>query len=139
MLDRLRDRYALLLADQRRILRESFANWNGREVDTQGDAFFVSFSRATQAVSAAAGAQRALAAHAWPDDVAVRVRMGIHTGEPWSGEEGYIGMDVHRAARIYTLDMDELTDLARSRVARSLTAEECRQYLHVETCPLAVK
>jgi predicted ATPase/class 3 adenylate cyclase len=100
LLQRLRDRYAILLADQRRILREAFAHWQGHEVDTQGDAFFVAFSRATQAVSAAAEAQRVLAEHAWPDDVAVRVRKGIHTGEPWSGAEGYVGMDVHRAARI---------------------------------------
>jgi WD40 repeat protein/class 3 adenylate cyclase len=100
LLDRLRDKYAILLADQRRILREAFGNWNGHEVDTQGDAFFVAFSRATQAVGAAAEAQRKLAEHAWPDGVTVRVRMGIHTGEPWSAEEGYVGMDVHRAARI---------------------------------------
>lgn len=88
------------MADQRRILREVFTNWNGREVDTQGDSFFVAFSRATQAVCAAAQAQHKLAEHAWPQGVAVRVRMGIHTGEPWNGEEGYVGMDVHRAARI---------------------------------------
>jgi class 3 adenylate cyclase len=100
LLEQLREGYATLLADQRRILREAFAAWQGREVDTQGDAFFVAFSRATQAVCAAAQAQRALAEHAWPEGVSVRVRMGIHTGEPWSGEEGYVGMDVHRAARI---------------------------------------
>jgi class 3 adenylate cyclase len=100
LLEQLREGYATLLADQRRILREAFAAWQGREVDTQGDAFFVAFSRATQAVCAAAQAQRALAEHAWPQGVSVRVRMGIHTGEPWSGEEGYVGMDVHRAARI---------------------------------------
>jgi len=85
LLDRLREQYATLLADQRQILREAFANWHGHEVDTQGDAFFVAFSRATQAVGAAAEAQRRLAGHAWPEGVAVRVRMGIHTGEPWSG------------------------------------------------------
>jgi class 3 adenylate cyclase len=100
LLHRLREGYATLLADQRRLLREAFANWKGHEVDTQGDAFFVAFSRATQAVSAAAEAQRALAGHTWPEGVSVRVRMGIHTGEPWSGNEGYVGMDVHRAARI---------------------------------------
>jgi WD40 repeat protein/class 3 adenylate cyclase len=100
LLEQLRESYATLLADQRRILRGAFAAWQGREVDTQGDAFFVAFSRATQAVCAAAQAQRALAEHAWPQGVSVRVRMGIHTGEPWSGEEGYVGMDVHRAARI---------------------------------------
>ena len=100
LLHRLRENYATLLADQRRILRETFANWNGYEVDTQGDAFFVAFSRATQAVGAAAEAQHKLTKHSWPEQVTVRVRMGIHTGEPWSGETGYVGMDVHRAARI---------------------------------------
>src|SRR5512136_152871 len=100
LLYRLREYYTTLLADQRRILREAFANWKGHEVDTQGDAFFVAFPRATQAVSAAAQAQRKLAEHPWPEQVTVRVRMGIHTGEPWYGEQGYVGMDVHRAARI---------------------------------------
>ena len=127
LLDRLRDRYAILLADQRRILREAFANWNGHEVDTQGDAFFVAFSRATQAVGAAAEAQRRLAEHAWPEGVTVGVRMGIHTGEPWSGEEGYVGMDVHRAARIahvghggQVLLSETTTALVRDEVARLL-------------------
>jgi len=100
LLHRLRDKYAILLEDHHRILREAFANWDGHEVDTQGDAFFVAFSRATQAVSAATEAQRKLNEHAWPEGVTVRVRMGIHTGEPWTGSEGYVGMDVHRAARI---------------------------------------
>ena len=100
LLHRLRDKYAILLADHHRILREAFVHWDGHEVDTQGDAFFVAFSRATQAVSAAAEAQRKLTEYAWPEGVSVRVRMGIHTGEPWSGETGYVGMDVHRAARI---------------------------------------
>src|SRR5512136_1664475 len=100
LLARLRDKYAILLEEHHRILREAFTHWNGHEVDTQGDAFFVAFSRATQAVGAAVEAQRKLAGHAWPEHVAVRVRMGIHTGEPWSGEKGYVGMDVHRAARI---------------------------------------
>src|SRR5512136_970478 len=100
LLARLRDKYAILLEDHHRILRQAIANWDGHEVDTQGDAFFVAFSRATQAVGAAAEAQRKLAEHPWPEGVTVRVRMGIHTGEPWSGETGYVGMDVHRAARI---------------------------------------
>ena len=100
LLHRLRDKYAILLEEHHRILREAFANWDGHEVDTQGDAFFVAFSRATQAVGAAAEAQRKLSEHIWPERVAVRVRMGIHTGESWTGSEGYVGMDVHRAARI---------------------------------------
>src|SRR5512137_92895 len=100
LLHRLRDKYAILLEEHHRILREAFTNWDGHEVDTQGDAFFVAFSRATQAVGAAAEAQRKLTEHIWPERVPVRVRMGIHTGESWTGSEGYVGMDVHRAARI---------------------------------------
>jgi WD40 repeat protein/class 3 adenylate cyclase len=100
LLHRLRDKYAILLEQHHRILREAFVNWDGHEVDTQGDAFFVAFSRATQAVGAAAEAQRKLSEHIWPERVTVRVRMGIHTGESWTGSEGYVGMDVHRAARI---------------------------------------
>ena len=100
LLDRLRDQYATLLADQRRILRGAFTKWNGSEIDTQGDAFFVAFPRATDAVSAAVDIQHALATHTWPQGVEVNVRMGLHTGEPLTVEEGYVGMDVHRAARI---------------------------------------
>ena len=94
------DRYGDLLADQRRILRDAFKRFNGTEIDTQGDSFFVSFPRATQAVAAVVEIQRALAAHDWPEGVEVRVRMGLHTGEPLRADEGYVGMDVHRAARI---------------------------------------
>ena len=94
------NRYGQVLADQRAILRVAFEKHSGSEIDTPGDAFFVAFPRATQAVSAAVEAQRGLAAHQWPEDVEVRVRMGLHTGEPLKAEEGYVGMDVHRAARI---------------------------------------
>ena len=100
LLDRLRDQYATLLADQRRILRGAFAKCNGSEIDTQGYAFFVAFPRATDAVSAVVDIQHALATHTWPEGVELHVRMGLHTGEPLTVEEGYVGMDVHRAARI---------------------------------------
>ena len=100
LLKQLGDGYVTLLSEQRDILRDTFSRWNGREVDTQGDAFFYSFPRATQAVSAAVDAQGALTSHAWPEGVDLRVRMGLHTGEPLTWEEGYVGMDVHRAARI---------------------------------------
>ena len=69
-------------------------------MDTQGDAFFYSFPRARDAVRAAVEGQRALAEHEWPRGAEVRVRMGLHTGEPTLGEEGYLGLDVVRAARI---------------------------------------
>jgi peptide/nickel transport system substrate-binding protein len=100
LLKQLGDRYGELLAEHRRLLRESFDVHGGREMDTQGDAFFVAFSRARNAVEAAVQAQRALAAHEWPDGVECRVRMGLHTGEPSVGEEGYHGIGLHRGARI---------------------------------------
>jgi predicted ATPase len=86
--------YADALAEHRRILREAFSAHGGAEVDTQGDAFFVAFASATGAVQAAAQALQGLASEP------IRVRMGIHTGKPHVTEEGYVGVDVHRAARI---------------------------------------
>ena len=94
------DRYADALGRHRLLVRAACDAHDGHEVDTQGDAFLVVFSRATDAVAAAAEAQRALAAEPWPEGTAVRVRMGIHTGEPDLHDEGYVGLDVHLAARI---------------------------------------
>jgi predicted ATPase len=94
LLHELGDRYTDVLAEHRRLLREAFARQGGVEVDTQGDAFFVAFARATDAAAAAAAAQEALAGGV------VRVRMGLHTGEPTVTEEGYVGMVVHHGARI---------------------------------------
>ena len=100
LLQQLGDNYPSLLAECRQLLRATFQEWNGREVDTQGDAFFIAFARATDAVLAAVDVQRALSAHPWPEGAAVRVRIGLHTGEPTLTHEGYVGLDVHRAARI---------------------------------------
>lgn len=100
LLEQLGDRYAEMLREHRRILRERLGEADGQEIDTQGDAFFFSFERAKDAVSGAVAAQRALGAHDWPDGLAVKTRMGLHTGEPSVGEEGYVGLDVVRAARI---------------------------------------
>src|SRR3989440_61213 len=100
LLQQLGDRYSRILEEYRRLLRAAFQVWNGHEVDTQGDAFFVAFARATDAMSAAVDGLRALAVHPWPEDVVVRVRMGLHTGEPQLSSEGYIGIDVHHAARV---------------------------------------
>lgn len=94
------NRYADILTICRQLLRAAFQQWNGHEVDTQGDAFFVAFARATDAVSAAVTAQRSISHFAWPKDVEVRVRMGLHTGEPERSSEGYLGLDVHFAARL---------------------------------------
>jgi class 3 adenylate cyclase len=100
LLQELGDDYGQVVSDHRRILRDLFQRAGGHEVDTQGDAFFYSFTRARDAVTAAVDGQRALAEHAWPQGAEVRVRMGLHTGEPILGEEGYVGLDVVRAARI---------------------------------------
>jgi len=94
LLHELGDAYAAALAEHRRVLREAFARHGGVEVDTQGDAFFVAFARASDAVAAARDAQAELGRGP------VRVRMGLHTGEPTVTPEGYVGMDVHRAARV---------------------------------------
>ena len=100
LLQQLGDRYASVLTECRQLLRAASQHWSGHEVETQGDAFFVVFARATDAVSAAVAMQRALAAHVWPNGMTVRVRIGVHTGEPQRSSEGYVGLDVHHTARI---------------------------------------
>jgi YVTN family beta-propeller protein len=92
--------YAEVLAEHQRIVRDAAAAHGGHEVDTQGDSFFIAFPRGKDAVGAAVAAQRDLHTHAWPDGVQVKVRMGLHTGEPRVGEQRYVGMGVHKAARI---------------------------------------
>jgi hypothetical protein len=120
------DGYGDLLAEHRRLLREAFARHDGVEVDTQGDAFFVAFARASDAAAAALAGQEALA------PTPVTVRMGVHTGEPRRTDEGYVGMDVHLAARVAAtahggqvvvteqtaqlLGTDELRDLGEHRL-----------------------
>jgi predicted ATPase/class 3 adenylate cyclase len=94
LLDELGPRYVDALAEQRRIVREALARHGGVEVDTQGDAFFIAFADARGAARAAVEAQAELASGL------VRVRMGLHTGEPIVWTEGYAGIDVHRGARI---------------------------------------
>ena len=96
----LRERYVEVLAHHQRLLRRAFERYGGREIDTQGDSFFVVFPRASDAVSAAVEAQRALVSHPWPDGQQVRVRCGMHTGEASLSEGRYFGVAVHRAARI---------------------------------------
>ena len=94
------DRYAEVLAEHQRLLRAAFDEHDGREVHTEGDAFFVAFARAGDAIAAAVRAQRALASQRWPEGVDLRVRMGVHTGEADVRQDDYVGLDVHRAARI---------------------------------------
>ncbi len=125
--------YADALAEHRRVLRAAFAAHGGVEVDTQGDAFFVAFATAPDALDAAAAVARALR------DGPIRVRVGVHTGAPLVTDEGYVGEDVHRAARIAAcghggqvlvsaataalVDSDGLRDLGEHRL-KDLSAPE---------------
>jgi YVTN family beta-propeller protein len=97
---RLRDEYGEVLEQHQLLLRAAFGSRGGHEIDTQGDSFFFAFARAKDAVQAVVDAQRALIGHDWPEGSEVRVRMGLHTGEPAVGEQRYTGFGVHRAARI---------------------------------------
>ncbi len=100
LLEQLGDRYPQVLDDYRRLFRKALEERGGKEIDTSGDGFCVAFPRARDALSAAIAAQRAMAAHSWPDGTFLRVRVGIHTGEPMIGDTGYVGVDLHRAACI---------------------------------------
>lgn len=115
--------YADLLATHRRLMRETFDGFGGQEIDTQGDAFFYSFPRARNAVAAAVEVQRAHARGKWPGEVAVRLRIGLHTGEPAVGDEGYTGLDVVRASRLAAIGRGGqvlLSDTTRAIVADDL-------------------
>lgn len=123
LLKRLGERYGELIAEHRRIVRETFGAQGGVEIDMQGDAFFFAFARARDAVAAAVATQRAHVEQAWPDGGDVRVRMGLHTGEPAVGEEGYLGLDVVRAARLCTAGQGGhvmLSETTRALVGSSL-------------------
>jgi class 3 adenylate cyclase len=100
LVQRLGDRYGRLLDDHRRLLRATVEEAGGAEVDCRADEFFGGFASAQAAVGAAVSAQRAFNAHQWPGNLRPAVRMGIHTGEPAVDQQGYLGLDVHRAALI---------------------------------------
>jgi class 3 adenylate cyclase len=118
------ERYADALAEHRRVLREVFARCGGVEVDTQGDAFFYSFPTAPAALEAARERQEEL------DDGPVAVRMGVHTGTPIVTSEGYVGEDVHRAARIAACGHG-----GQVLVSAAVAAPYRRQ----EQCPTAIR
>ncbi|MGH2405194.1 MAG: tetratricopeptide repeat protein [bacterium] len=94
------DRYAEVLQAHYQFLRESVTKHGGGVLGTEGDAVFASFPTARDALAAAVESQRLLATHSWPDNIPLRIRMGVHTGEPLKSEIGYVGIDLHRAARI---------------------------------------
>jgi class 3 adenylate cyclase/DNA-binding beta-propeller fold protein YncE len=100
LLHELRDRYGDVLEAHARLLRAAFEEHDGKEIDTQGDSFFIAFKTAKDALAAAVAAQRNLAAEPWPDGIRPAVRMGMHTGEPSVAGERYLGLAVHRASRI---------------------------------------
>jgi predicted ATPase/class 3 adenylate cyclase/Tfp pilus assembly protein PilF len=122
MIQDIGDRYADVLADYWRLLNEAFRQWGGVTVGTQGDGSLVAFSRASHAVAAAAAAQQALTRHSWPDDVSLRVRMGLHTGEAIHDAGNYVGLNVHRAARICAAAHGGQVLL--SEVVRALAADD---------------
>ena len=100
LLQRAGDAYPSLLDEHRRVLRAAFSSHDGVEVDAQGDAFFVAFASAQDAAAAAVAAQQALAGHDWPDNSEIRVRIGLHTGEPTAVGGRYVGLAVHQGARV---------------------------------------
>src|SRR5262245_61964063 len=122
LLKELRARYRDVVADHHRLMRAAFQGAGGYEMGTEGDAFFVAFPRATDALTGAVEAQRALAAHTWPDGVEIRVRIGIHTGEASVGEEGYVGLALHRVARITSAGHGG--QILVSQVTRDLVQDE---------------
>jgi predicted ATPase/class 3 adenylate cyclase len=130
------ERYAQALDLHRRLLRAAFERNRGYEVDYEGDAFFIAFQSAEQAVAAAAEAQRALAEAVWPDGRPIRVRIGLHTGEPLLDPPKYVGLDVHKAARIMaaahggqTLLSSETEELvAGSCATRSLSEHRLKDF-----------
>ena len=119
--------YPAVLERHQALLRAAFDEAGGVEVATEGDSFFVVFRSALAAVGAAAAAHRALAAEPWPADAGgVRVRMGLHTGEAMLGGDNYVGLDVHRAARIGAAAHGGqvlISDMTRGLVAGSLSAD----------------
>src|SRR5205823_6453082 len=114
--------YATVLADHHRLLRDAFAAMGGTEVDSAGDGLYVAFPSARNALLATVAAQRKLAEHTWPNDVTVAVRMGLHTGEPVHVDTGYVGLDVHRAARLCAAGHGG--QILVSQVTRDLIADE---------------
>ena len=100
LLKQLRDGYDRVLTEHQSLLRAAFAAHRGHEIDTQGDSFFVAFPSAREALLAAVEGQLSLVSHGWPEEVEVKVRMGIHTGHAAGSDGRYTGLAIHRAARI---------------------------------------
>jgi DNA-binding NarL/FixJ family response regulator/class 3 adenylate cyclase len=130
LLRKLRDGYLEVMGRHEKLLRAAWAEAAGRELDADGDSFFVAFARPRQAVEAAVAAQRALAGQEWPDGVDLRVRIGIHTGEATPAGDQYVGLAVHRAARI--CDAGHGGQILLSETTRSLLEDEEAEFGHFE-------
>jgi class 3 adenylate cyclase len=132
LLDRLGERYADVLAEERRLLRTIVREHGGVEIDSRADEFFAAFPEAADPLGAALAIQRRLRDHAWPDGAAVRVRIGLHRGQPRMTDEGYVGLDVHRATRIGSAGHGGqilLSEATRRRVEARLPPEAALQPL----------
>ena len=130
LLRKLRDGYRNVMGKHEELMRAAWAEASGRELDADGDSFFVAFPRPRQAVDAAVAAQRALAAHDWPEGGEVRARIGIHTGEASLAGDQYVGLAVHRAARI--CDAGHGGQILLSETTRSLLVDEEQEFEHFE-------
>jgi len=122
LLRKLREGYSAVMGQHEELMRAAWAEASGRELDADGDSFFVAFRRPREAVDAAVAAQRALAAHTWPDGVELQARIGIHTGEASLVRDQYVGLAVHRAARI--CDAGHGGQILLSETTRSLLEDE---------------
>jgi DNA-binding NarL/FixJ family response regulator len=123
---RLGEDYARAIADHRRLVREVVAEHGGHEVDARGDEFCLVFEDPGRAVAAAVSVQRAHLGHTWPQDVPLKVRVGLHTGTPTFEDGDYVGLDLHRAARICAIGHGGqvlLSNATRALVADGLDEE----------------
>ena len=129
LLQQLGERYGSLLEAYRALLRAVFFEYSGLEVDTQGDAFFMAFTRATDAVLAAVAAQRFLVNQTWSDGLTVRVRMACTPANHRVLREGYVGLDVHHAARI--MSAGHGGQVLLSQTTRDLVAQNLPEDVHL--------
>ncbi|HET9913100.1 MAG TPA: adenylate/guanylate cyclase domain-containing protein, partial [Anaerolineales bacterium] len=136
LLQQLGEKYDALITEHNRLLRAVCETHHGNTLGREGDSFFVAFGRALDAVHAVVEAQRTLHTHAWPEGVNVRVRMGVHTGEPQiSASEHYVGIDIHRAARIaaaahggQVLISQTTCDLVEKELPRDVTLRDLGEH-----------
>ena len=128
---RLGDDYAAVLAELRRLMRRQVRRHAGQEVDARADEYFAAFERASSALRAAVDAQAALAARAWPEGVRPRLRMGIHSGRPTLGSEGYVGLAVHAAARVCAAGHGG--QVVVSRAALNALGDELPEGMHLRS------